>query len=650
MPPKTRIEKLSSPDPGVTVFKITGTLGFHEKAVLERIFAECNRRGLARVLFEVSELESLGGGCARIIREEASRGRIAIGLVGATRTVLKFLKKEDAPRIVVADSLADAIPAINAKVLAFKATVAPEFDGDDALLSSDTLDDILKLGDGPAEEEDACASDSDDDDERLTDGATPAPNARDDRPHARQEAKREDSHPAPKRPEEAPARPAATRPRAHDDAPRPSPRPSEPAPSRTEARPAPAAGPSARVQEAMRASAPSSSAKPASKPEPPTSAVTSAADGSADARELQKRIVQYNTLFSINSDFYRLRDRKALLDAFLLTTIAQVGVESAVFLEQNRNYFVPVAMKGIEPGELRGFALSGAQLKLDKWGSTVEVAAVEKSPFGDDVKAPLLAVGCTYVAPFIVRGEVRGILLLGRPIRTDLDPGAIEFLKILIHQAAVAYESMSRFEEENERTLGVVQTLMSLIEENTLARGNTNLISNYVYTVAQRMHYPAEHMRDLMYGTVLRDIGMIKVSDLIVRSPRELMPEEWDIIKCHPSDGSLMLRDMKFSDHAIQIVIHHHERFNGEGYPRGVQGQDIPLGARIVSVVESYAAMLQERPTRPALSREEALSTLKENWGMRYDPEIVRCFVEVVEEEIRSGDSVKEKKFALFSV
>jgi HD-GYP domain-containing protein (c-di-GMP phosphodiesterase class II) len=164
------------------------------------------------------------------------------------------------------------------------------------------------------------------------------------------------------------------------------------------------------------------------------------------------------------------------------------------------------------------------------------------------------------------------------------------------------------------------------------------------------MHYAVEHMRDLMYGTVLRDIGMIKVSDLIVRSPRELMPEEWDIIKRHPSDGAVMLRDMKFSDHAIQIVIHHHERYNGEGYPRGTQGQDIPLGARIVSVVESYAAMLQERPTRPALSREEALSTLKENWGMRYDPEVVRCFVEVVEEEIRSGESIKEKKFALFSV
>jgi HD-GYP domain-containing protein (c-di-GMP phosphodiesterase class II) len=619
MPPKTRIEKLSSPDPGVTVFKITGTLGFHEKAVLERIFVECNRRGLARVLFEVSELESLGGGCARIIREEASRGRVAIGLVGATRTVLKFLKKEDAPRIVVADSLDDAIPAVNAKVLAFQAKADPEINTDEHL-TSEALDDILKLGDGPAEEEDANADDVDEEAPVRASEPKPAPAPKpEEKPRAHHETHSAHSTHHTYRPEPRPE-------------PKPEPKPAAPphTPPRQE-KPAP-------VKEAP----PRPSPVPA--PEGDTRNAT------ADTRELQRRIVQYNTLFSINADFYRLRERKALLDAFLLTTIAQVGVESAVFLEQNRNYFVPVAMKGIEPGEMRGFALSGSQLRLEKRSSTVEVQAVEKSPFGDDVKAPLLALGCTYVAPFIVRGDVRGILLLGRPIRSELDPGAIEFLKILINQAAVAYESMARFEEENERTLGVVQTLMSLIEENTLARGNTNLITNYVFTVAQRMHYPAEHLRDLMYGTALRDIGMIKVSDLIVRSPRELMPEEWDIIKRHPSDGAVMLADMRFSEHATSVVLHHHERFNGEGYPRGTQGQDIPLGARIVAVVESFAAMLQERPTRPALSREEALTTLKENWGLRYDPEVIRCFVEVVEEEIRSGENIKEKKFALFSV
>lgn len=570
MPPKTTIEKLSSSSPDVTIFKITGTLGFHEKNVLDRLFNECARRGLARVLLEVSELESLGGGCATIIRDEAEKGRIAIGLVGAKRTVLKFLKNDEAAaRIVLADTMDDGFAKIKAKKVAAVApataavAAAADPESDDALLSTESLDEILKLGDVSADEEDA------------------------DR---------------------------------DDDAPVAPPEPATPA---------------------QRAAA--NDAKRASVKLPP-------APTDGDSKQLQKRIVQYNTLFSINSDFYRFQDRKNLLDAFLLTTIAQVGVESAVFLESNKGYFVPVAMKGIEPSELRGFALSAAQLSLPKLLAQNDITTLEKSPFGDDVKAPLLALGCTYVAPFIIQGEVRGVILLGRPLKKDLDTASMDFLKILINQAAVAYESMARFEEENERTLGVVQTLISLIEENTLARGNTNLISHYVYAMAKRMHYPDEHVRNLMYGTVLRDIGMIKVSDLIVRSPRELMPEEWEIIKQHPSDGARMLKDMKFDQHAIDVVQNHHERFNGDGYPRGAEGQDIPLGARIVSVVESYAAMLQVRPTRPALSREQALNTLKENWGMRYDPEVVRSFVEIVEEEIRSGVDAGDKRFALFSV
>jgi HD-GYP domain-containing protein (c-di-GMP phosphodiesterase class II) len=128
------------------------------------------------------------------------------------------------------------------------------------------------------------------------------------------------------------------------------------------------------------------------------------------------------------------------------------------------------------------------------------------------------------------------------------------------------------------------------------------------------------------------------------------MPEEWEIIKQHPADGAAMLRSMKFSAHVCDVVLHHHERFNGEGYPNGAQGQDIPTGARIVSVVESYAAMLQERPTRPPLSRDEAINTLKENWGMRYDPEVVRGFIAVLDDETKTGEAVHDKKLALFSV
>jgi HD-GYP domain-containing protein (c-di-GMP phosphodiesterase class II) len=325
-------------------------------------------------------------------------------------------------------------------------------------------------------------------------------------------------------------------------------------------------------------------------------------------------------------------------------------VESAVFLEYNQGYFVPAAMKGIEAEEVRGFALDAAQFRLEEWQRDLKIHAIDEAPFGDDVKAPLLSLGCAHVAPFVVHGTFRGIVLLGRPLKKDLDESSTEFLRMLINQAALAYGSMTKVEEETERTLGLVQTLIALIEENTLARGNTNVVSNYVYGLAQRLHYPEEHVRDLMYGTVLRDIGMIKVSDLIVRSPRELMPEEWEIIKRHPIDGADMLRRMRFSEHAVGVVRSHHERFNGEGYPDGIQGQEIPMGARIVSVVESYAAMLQERPTRPALTPEEALNTLRENWGMRYDPDAVGPFVDMLGEELRTGESTANRKFELFSV
>jgi HD-GYP domain-containing protein (c-di-GMP phosphodiesterase class II) len=552
--PKTVIEKSASPSPDITVFSVSGTLGFHEKDTLERLFDECKKRNLTRVVLDVTGLTSLGGGCANIIRAVASSGEFALGVTGARPTVLKFLKDEG--HLVLADSVEDvasALAGVELKPAGRKAKAAskkaPEPEPDAAEGDSDD-EGIIVLGLDPLEDP----------------GDAPAP-------------------------------------------------------------------------------APESSEKKKSKP-----AAREEETPVSSKREMQKRIVQYNTLFSLNSEFYRITDRKNLLDLFLLTTIAQVGVESALFMEFREGYFTPAAVKGLEADELKGFAISAEQMDLAEWKDSLAVYTVDSAPFSDEVKAPLLSLGCAYVAPFVAHNEFRGFLALGKPIKSDLDETTMNFLKILINQAAIAYESTERFEQEKQRTLGLVQTLIALIEENTLARGNTNLLSSYTYALAKNLHYPEEHVRDLMYGTVLRDIGMIKVSDLIVRSPRELMPEEWEVIKRHPIDGGEMLRKMKFSEHAISVVLSHHERFNGEGYPNGTQGKQIPLGARIVSIVESYAAMLQERPTRPALTREEALNTLKENWGMRYDPDVVKSFVEIVENEIRTGDNVNETRFELFRV
>jgi HD-GYP domain-containing protein (c-di-GMP phosphodiesterase class II) len=568
MPPKTVIEKSQSPSSDVTVFKVAGTLGFHEKTTLEKLIGECKKRGLTRVVLDMSELRSLGGGCAQILRDEARGGGIALGIAGAKTTALRFLNKDPVDEIAVTETVAQAVEQLLGVTAPAATETGVEELTDDELVADEMLEEVL--ADDPAEQEEAEAAAEENADAAVA--AEPAPEPEANPKHKSPEKKKSADSTAP------------------------------------------------------------------------------AAGGTAAPRELQKRIVQYNTIFSLNSDFSQVEDRKSLLDLLLLTTIAQVGVESAVFLEYSQGYFVPAAMKGIQAEEVRGFALDATQFRLEEWQRDLKIHAIDEAPFKDDVKAPLLSLGCAHVAPFVVHGTFRGIILLGRPLKKDLDESTMEFLRMLINQAALAYGSMTKVEEETERTLGLVQTLIALIEENTLARGNTNLISNFVYGLAERVHYPEEHVRDLMYGTVLRDIGMIKVSDLIVRSPRELMPEEWEIIKRHPIDGADMLRRMRFSEHAVGVVRSHHERFNGEGYPDGIQGQEIPMGARIVSVVESYAAMLQERPTRPALTGEEALNTLRENWGMRYDPEAVGPFTEMVEVQLRTGETTANRKFELFSV
>ncbi|UCH83511.1 MAG: HD domain-containing protein, partial [Candidatus Latescibacterota bacterium] len=360
-------------------------------------------------------------------------------------------------------------------------------------------------------------------------------------------------------------------------------------------------------------------------------------------KELKRSLVQYKWLFSLNADFSAIEDKGQLLDAFLLTTIAQVGVEAAAFLELVNDEFVAQCWKGFETADPHKLNIPRADVDIDQWIESPRILPLEDAPLSDTAKQIVDAWDLPHAAPFVVRNRFRGIVLLGRPIRAELDAKAWEFLGIMISQVAIAYENSCRLETESERTLGLVQSLISMIESNTMSRGTTGLVMDLTYAVAVKMHYPEEHQRDLMYGTVLRDIGMIKTSNLILRSPRELMKEEWEIIKQHPIEGAEILESMGFTEHTREVVMYHHERYNGEGYPCGLAGAQIPLGARILSVVESYGAMLQDRPNRPALSREEAVSTLKENWGIRYDPDIVEIFIDVIEEEIRGTERRRYK-------
>jgi HD-GYP domain-containing protein (c-di-GMP phosphodiesterase class II) len=342
-------------------------------------------------------------------------------------------------------------------------------------------------------------------------------------------------------------------------------------------------------------------------------------------------------------------EKSKLLDAFLLTLIAQIGLESAAFLELVDNKFVATRWKGFETADPDSLSCKVEDVDIANWQQSPVAHEVGSAPLADSAKKVLEQWDMAYAAPFIVYGQFRGLVLLGNSIG-KLGNEAWEYLGMLSNQVAIAYAHTCRFEEERDRMLGLVHSLISMIEHNTVTLGSTEAIVNYVHALAVELHYPEDRMHDLLYGTVLRDIGMIKISDLIVRSPRELLKEEWEVIKRHPIEGAMMLEKMRFSNHTVKIVISHHERFNGEGYPDRLQGNQIPLGARIVSVVESFAAMMEDKPARPALTEEEALNTIRENWGLRYDPDVVNQFVEIIEEEIRTGRKVASRGIELLNI
>jgi ribonuclease P protein subunit RPR2 len=129
----------------------------------------------------------------------------------------------------------------------------------------------------------------------------------------------------------------------------------------------------------------------------------------------------------------------------------------------------------------------------------------------------------------------------------------------------------------------------------------------------------------MAFGFLLHDIGKLAVPDALLRAPGRLSEKEWALMRRHPEEGVRMLSEIPFLDRALDVVRHHHERWDGGGYPDGLRGQEIPLWARIFSVVDALDAITAERPYRPARSYESALEEIRSHAGTQFDPAVVEA-------------------------
>jgi putative nucleotidyltransferase with HDIG domain len=181
------------------------------------------------------------------------------------------------------------------------------------------------------------------------------------------------------------------------------------------------------------------------------------------------------------------------------------------------------------------------------------------------------------------------------------------------------------------------ETIMAFSEaleaRDQYTAGHSRRVMEYSKSIGQRFKLDKQDIEDLKRSALLHDIGKIGIPDTILKKETKLTDEEYAIIKSHSGTGAGILQYIKSFKHLVPAVYHHHERFDGEGYPDCIKGEAIPLHARIIAIADTFDAMTSSRSYRKkALSLRTALSELERNKGTQFDPGIADVFIEILEE------------------
>ncbi|HEX6231205.1 MAG TPA: HD domain-containing phosphohydrolase [Actinomycetota bacterium] len=237
-------------------------------------------------------------------------------------------------------------------------------------------------------------------------------------------------------------------------------------------------------------------------------------------------------------------------------------------------------------------------------------------------------------------------------IPDDEMPAVHEQLIVFARELGALYRLERARSAELERVLASLQetylsTMKSLAQvieaKDRTTRGHLERTQNFGVALARRIA-PAlvDASPTLGYGFFLHDIGKVGIPEHILCKDGPLDDDEWDVMRTHPLIGAQIIAPISFLSGAVELIRHHHERFDGSGYPDGLRGQEIPLTARVFAVVDSFDAMTSDRPYRGPMQIEGALDEIRRGAGTQFDPEVVRVFERMIEEESWDWDEVEE--------
>ncbi len=260
----------------------------------------------------------------------------------------------------------------------------------------------------------------------------------------------------------------------------------------------------------------------------------------------------------------------------------------------------------------------------------------------ESIKA-LLAVEpyCAYHGvPLIAKGEIKGVLEVFHRSPHEPNREWLEFLNTLAGQAAIAIDNSELFSNLQlsniELSLAYDETLegwaRALELRDMETHGHSDRVTNLTLRLAVEMGVDDHELMHIRRGALLHDIGKMGIPDHILNKPGPLSAEEWKIMQQHPAYAYRMLSPIRYLGQSLDIPYCHHEKWDGSGYPRGLKGTEIPLAARIFTVIDVWDALLSDRPYRSAWTKERTINYIRSETGKHFDPEVVPVFLRLVDD------------------
>jgi HD-GYP domain-containing protein (c-di-GMP phosphodiesterase class II)/GGDEF domain-containing protein len=238
--------------------------------------------------------------------------------------------------------------------------------------------------------------------------------------------------------------------------------------------------------------------------------------------------------------------------------------------------------------------------------------------------------GNAVAMPVFIADEFDGAMICAKDKGDFADYEDAVLLALGDHAGAVLDSSRLRGELRSAY-VGTVRSLADAIEaKDPGVRTHSEEVARYASAVAAKLDLDPQRREELLFGSLLHDVGKIGISERILLKPGRLTEDEFNVVKLHPRIGHRIVTGIPALAGIAPAILHHHERYDGGGYPAGLEGDRIPLEARIVGVADSFSAMIADRPYSAGRSPEEACAELERCAGTQFDPEVVRLFVEEV--------------------